>query len=116
MDPGLRGTEPHIRLLLGALIGHFVFLGQPVDNAATLIGMGIGLAGMGIVGDLLLSSIKRDLGIKDMGTTLPGHGGMLDRFDSVLLATPVIFHIINYIQGIGVDQARNIITGTIGNP
>jgi phosphatidate cytidylyltransferase len=101
---------------LSAWIGHYVFLGQPVDNPVTLIGIGIGISGMGQVGDLLLSSIKRDLGIKDMGATLPGHGGILDRFDSVLLATPVIFHIINYVQGVGTDQTRNIITNFMGNP
>lgn len=102
--------------LLSAWIGHYVFRGQPVDNPVTLLGMGIGIAVMGLVGDLLLSSIKRDLGIKDMAATLPGHGGLLDRFDSLLLATPVIFHTINYLQGVGADQTRNIITGYMGNP
>jgi len=102
--------------LLATWIGHHVFRGQPADNLITLLGMGLGIAVMGQIGDLLLSSIKRDLGIKDMAPTLPGHGGLLDRFDSLLLATPVIFHTINYLQGVGADQARNIITGSMGNP
>jgi phosphatidate cytidylyltransferase len=49
------------------------------------------VAVVGTLGDLMESLMKRTLQIKDSGKILPGHGGMLDRFDSLLLSTPVIF-------------------------
>lgn len=61
---------------------------------ALLIGLIICL--MGFFGGLVMSAIKRDYGVKDWGNMIHGHGGMLDRVDSVCFAAPVFFHIVRY--------------------
>jgi phosphatidate cytidylyltransferase len=51
---------------------------------------------MGFAGGLVMSAIKRDRGVKDYGSMLSGHGGMMDRIDSLCFAAPVFFHIVRY--------------------
>ncbi len=96
---------------LVAVMGHFVFRGTALDSPLLLAGLGLLVSIGGVLGDLTLSSIKRDLGIKDMGATIPGHGGVLDRFNSLLLVAPATFHYIGYFLGVGLDQPTRIISG-----
>jgi len=54
---------------------------------------------MGFFGGLVMSAIKRDAGVKDWGNLIPGHGGVMDRVDSIAFAAPVFFHTIRYCFG-----------------
>ncbi len=63
----------------------------PWTGAAAAITLGVGIAVAAPLGDLCQSLLKRDLGVKDMSSILPGHGGVLDRFDSMLFVMPTVF-------------------------
>ena len=72
----------------------------PGAGAGRMFGKGLGLllalaiVAAGTCGDLIESLVKRDVGIKDMSSFLPGHGGAMDRLDSVLVASPVAWLIL----------------------
>ena len=85
---------------LFATLAHFIFAGGALDQPVHLIALGLLISVTGQCGDLVMSSIKRDLGIKDMAATIPGHGGLLDRFDSLLFVGPAMFHYLRYFGGL----------------
>jgi phosphatidate cytidylyltransferase len=96
---------------LVAVIAHFIWRDTALDSAIRLIGLGIIISVVGQFGDLMLSSIKRDLGLKDTAKLIPGHGGLLDRFDSLILVAPAVFHYVNYFVGFAAGQPERIFTG-----
>jgi phosphatidate cytidylyltransferase len=59
-------------------------------------GMALVITTMGFLGGLVMSAIKRDRGVKDWGQLIEGHGGMLDRLDSVAFSAPIFFHLTRY--------------------
>jgi len=58
--------------------------------------MALAIALMGFFGGLVMSAIKRDRGVKDFGASIPGHGGILDRIDSLCFAAPIFFHLTRF--------------------
>lgn len=84
--------------IIGAIVMAYFFPFMPIS---IWIGLALTVVIFGTLGDLTESLLKRTIGIKDSGNILPGHGGMLDRFDSTLMAVPaavVYLYIISFIK------------------
>lgn len=79
-------------ILLTVIIGPWL---TPMSFPVTLL-MGAIIALAGFAGDVTMSAIKRDLGVKDSSTLIPGHGGALDRLDSLTFTAPLYFHVLVY--------------------
>jgi len=91
---GLIGGGLAATLLGGALHGLTPF--GPLGALA----MALVLVAAGALGGLVLSAVKRSLGAKDWGSMVEGHGGMLDRMDSLAFAAPLFFHLTNYLAAV----------------
>jgi phosphatidate cytidylyltransferase len=93
-------------------VGKALFAGTAMDDSFSLLKLGILISVLGQLGDLILSAIKRDIGIKDLGVCIAGHGGWLDRFDSLVLVPAAVYHFLSYHLGpLGQGQPARILTG-----
>jgi phosphatidate cytidylyltransferase len=98
VSPG-KSVEGAIGGLVGGVLGALAVrhVGLPALPVLHALALGALVAAMGVVGDLDESLMKRWAGVKDSGTLFPGHGGMLDRLDSLLFGAPVLYY---YFQNV----------------
>ncbi len=89
--------EGAVANLLGALLVAAVFGYWSRIPPVHMLGMAVAGSVAGQIGDLFESSWKRSAGVKDSGTILPGHGGMLDRIDALILAAPAVWYYFQWV-------------------
>lgn len=83
-------------LVCTTAIGYLLAFLTPLDTLQVLF-VSFMIALSGFIGDVVMSSVKRDIGVKDTGSTIPGHGGVLDRIDSLAYTAPTFFHLVYYL-------------------
>lgn len=86
-----------VTTIILTLVVVFIFKNHIDINTAKIVAtvlLSVPLCIIGMMGDLFASAIKRSVGIKDYGNLIPGHGGILDRFDSILMISPVLYGLI----------------------
>jgi len=82
--------------ILTAILIYFVAPYLTPLRGVGLVVMALALPVAGFAGDVTMSAVKRDIGVKDMSSFIPGHGGVLDRADSLVFTAPLYFHILAY--------------------
>lgn len=82
--------------IIGCTIFSLLYFNYLGTNVYKIILFSIFASILSMLGDLTASKIKREFKIKDFGNILPGHGGILDRFDSVLFVAPIVYYFTNY--------------------
>jgi phosphatidate cytidylyltransferase len=86
-------------VLTATLLGGLLWWLTPFNPFAAM-GFALIIALMGFFGGLVMSAIKRDAGVKDYGHLIAGHGGMMDRVDSLAFAAPIFFHLVRYFYNV----------------
>ncbi len=82
-----------VGIMIAGLVFQFLVYRDVTVNYLALLIIGVYCSVVSVIGDLVFSVIKRECGIKDYGSIMPGHGGLLDRFDSVIFCAPFVYFI-----------------------
>jgi phosphatidate cytidylyltransferase len=93
-----KSVEGSLGGVLGGIVAAIIVAVVFHKAILSMIVLGILVVIAGQFGDLIESIIKRNAGVKDSGTFMPGHGGVLDRFDSLLIAGPVVYYLVSYVM------------------
>ena len=101
-----------ITTLAVAAMGWFIFVDTPMGHPGHLLFLGFLVAALSQLGVFVVAAIKADVGVPGTGAILPGYGGLLDRFDSLVLIPPAVFHYLSLVLGpMWRAQPERIITG-----